>query len=81
MLPNNNIYKIKNEKDIKIKLFTISGNIDITINKNGRLNTVITIIHNSEIRFIIIINYDIDIIFSIFVISLFHLNYKCQVLL
>lgn len=53
MFPNNNTYNIKNEKDIKIKLFTVSGNIDITINKNGRLNTVITIIHNSEIKFII----------------------------
>ena len=52
MLPNNSKYNIKNKKDVKIKFCTVSGNIDIISNKNGRLNTVLTIIVNSEIRFI-----------------------------
>ena len=54
MLPNNSKYNIKNKKDVKIKFCTVSGNIDIISNKNGRLNTVLTIILNSEIKSIIL---------------------------
>ena len=81
MFPNNSKYNIKNKRDTQIKFCTVSGNIDNISNKNGRLNTVLTIIVNSEIRFINIIKISNNINFSIFVISLFHLNYKCQVLL